>query len=318
LWERPCDFCKTRGREILLNIAEDSPDAAERLRSEFYADQLGVANLSRFCGVPWLVFYKEVAAPLNFHLEQYEGPLDLLLDLIRKQQINIYDIPIASITQQYLEYMQRAIALDIELSSEFVYMAATLIHIKSRMLLPKDPELDKISPEEDPRQELVDRLLEHERFKNAAEMLQQKRMVEDASWSNPQMARFLSEADEPELAVSLFDLVKTLQTVLERAKNRPIYEVGTEDVSIPDMIRYLERVFGNLRIGESIPAAELFERQGSRRAMICLFLALLELVRRQALVLTQKDAFGDIGLKKQRAFDEVVGQSLVAIEEEYS
>ena len=105
----------------------------------------------------WLVFYKEVASPFNFHLEQYDGPLDLLLDLIRKQQINIYDIPIASITQQYLEYMQRAMELDIELSSEFVYMAATLIHIKSRMLLPKDPELEKISPEEDPRQELVDR-----------------------------------------------------------------------------------------------------------------------------------------------------------------
>src|SRR5271154_2919675 len=133
------------------------------------------------------------ASPLNFHLDQYDGPLDLLLDLIRKQQINIYDIPIASITQQYLEYVQRAMELDIELSSEFVYMAATLIHIKSRMLLPKDPELDKISPEEDPRQELVDRLLEHERFKNAAEMLQQKRMVEDVSWSNPQMAKFLAE-----------------------------------------------------------------------------------------------------------------------------
>ncbi len=192
-----------------------------------------------------------MASPLNLHLEQYDGPLDLLLDLIRKQQINIYDIPIASITQQYLEYMKRALELDIELSSEFVYMAATLIHIKSRMLLPKDPELDKISPEEDPRQELVDRLLEHERFKNAAEMLQQKRMVEDVSWSNPQMAQFLAESGEPELAVSLFDLVKTLQTVLERAKNRPIYEVGKEDVSIPDMIRYLERVFGELRTGES-------------------------------------------------------------------
>ena len=266
----------------------------------------------------WLVFYKAVASPLNFHLEQYEGPLDLLLDLIRKQQINIYDIPIASITQQYLEYMQRALALDIELSSEFIYMAATLIHIKSRLLLPKDPELDKISPEEDPRRELVDRLLEHERFKNAAEMLQQKRMVEDASWSNPQMARFLSEAEEPELAVSLFDLVKTLQTVLERAKNRPIYQIGKEDVSIPDMIRYLERVFGEMRIGESLPAADLFERQGSRRAMICLFLAILELVRRQMLRLTQKDAFGEIGLKKERAFDEVAGQSLVAIDEEYS
>jgi segregation and condensation protein A len=259
-----------------------------------------------------------VASPLNFHLEQYDGPLDLLLDLIRKQQVNIYDIPIASITQQYLEYMQRALELDIELSAEFIYMAATLIHIKSRMLLPKDPELDKISPEDDPRQELVDRLLEHERFKNAAEMLQQKRMVEDASWSNPQMSRFLAANEEPELAVSLFDLVKTLQTVLERAKNRPVYEVGKEDVSVPDMIRYLERVFAELGAGESLPAAELFERQGSRRAMICLFLAMLELVRRQALALTQKDAFGDIGLKKQRTFDQVLGQSLVAIEEEYS
>lgn len=258
-----------------------------------------------------------MASPLNFHLEQYEGPLDLLLDLIRKQQINIYDIPIASITQQYLEYMHHALSLDIEPSSEFVYMAATLIHIKSRMLLPKDPELDKISPEEDPRQELVDRLLEHERFKNAAEMLQQKRMMEDASWSNPQMALFLDN-EEPELDVSLFDLVKTLQKVLERAKSRPMYEIGKEDVSIPDMIRYLERVFGELRTGESLPAAELFEKQRSRRAMICLFLAMLELVRRQAVQLTQRDAFGEIGLKKQRAFDEVLGQSLVAIEEEYS
>jgi segregation and condensation protein A len=264
------------------------------------------------------VFYKAVASPLNFHLEQYDGPLDLLLDLIRKQQINIYDIPIASITQQYLEYMQRALELDIELSSEFVYMAATLIHIKSRTLLPKDPELEKISPEEDPRQELVDRLLEHERFKNAAEMLQQKRMVEDASWSNPQMAQFLAESEEPELAVSLFDLVKTLQTVIERAKNRPLYEVGKEDFTVPDMIRYLERVFGELRAGESIPAAELFERQPSRRAMICLFLAVLELVRRNAIVLTQKDAFGEIGLKKQRAFDEALPQSLVSVDEEYS
>src|SRR6202790_1064653 len=217
----------------------------------------------------------EGSVPLNFHLEQYDGPLDLLLDLIRKQQINIYDIPIASITQQYLEYMQRAMELDIELSAEFVYMAATLIHIKSRMLLPKDPELDKISPEEDPRQELVDRLLEHERFKNAAEMLQQKKMIEEAVWSNPQIDQFLADDSEPGLSVTLFDLVKTLQVVLERAKNRPVYEVGKEDVSIPDMIRYLEAVFRDLSKSDSLSVAELFERQGSRRAMICLFLAVL-------------------------------------------
>src|ERR1043166_3360869 len=114
----------------------------------------------------------EVTAPLNFHLEHYDGPLDLLLDLIRKQEINIYDIPIAQITAQYLEYMQRALEMDVELSAEFIYMAATLIHIKSTMLLQRDPELDKLLPEEDPRKELVDRLLEHERFKSAAEMLQ--------------------------------------------------------------------------------------------------------------------------------------------------
>ena len=138
-----------------------------------------------------MLCWKDVASPLNVHLEQYDGPLDLLLDLIRKQEINIYDIPIAKITTQYLEYMQRAMEMDIELGAEFVYMAATLIHIKSRLLLPRDPVLDEIAPEEDPRAELVERLLEHERFKNAAEMLHQKRQIEEVVWSNPQIEQFL-------------------------------------------------------------------------------------------------------------------------------
>ena len=127
----------------------------------------------------------------------------------------------------------------------------------------------------------------------------------------------MAEDEDPGLAVTIFDLVKTFQFVLERAKNRPIYEIGKEDVSVPDMVRYLEAVFRDVRKGESIPAAELFERQRSRRAMICLFLAILELVRRQAIVLTQKDAFGDIGLKKHRDFDEALSQSLSATEQEY-
>src|SRR6266478_6900463 len=136
--------------------------------------------------------------------------------------------------------MQKAAEMNIELSAEFVYMAATLIHIKSRLLLPRDPELDKLLPEEDPRKELVDRLLEHERFKSAAEMLQQKRGVEEAVWSNPQIEQFRAEEDgAPGMAVTLHDLVKTLQSVLERAKNRPVYEIDQEDVSVPDMIRYL-------------------------------------------------------------------------------
>ena len=137
-----------------------------------------------------------MSSPLNFHLPQYEGPLDLLLDLIRKQQIDIRDIPIAKITGQYFEYMEQARQMDIDLGAEFVYMAATLIYIKSKMLLPQDPELAE-GAEEDPRQELVDRLLEREKFKNAAEMLQQKRVVEEAVWSNPQIAQFRAEDDDP-------------------------------------------------------------------------------------------------------------------------
>jgi segregation and condensation protein A len=258
-----------------------------------------------------------VASPLNFHLEQYDGPLDLLLDLIRKQEINIYDIPIARITQQYLEFMQQAAEMNIELSAEFIYMAATLIHIKSRMLLPRDPELEKLLPEDDPRQELVDRLIEHERFKSAAEMLHQKRVVEEAVWSNPQMEKFIAEGDDPGLAVSLFDLVKTFQSVLERAKHRPVYEIDQEDVSVPDMIRYLRGVFENEK--DALSARDLFERQRSRRAMICLFLAVLELVKLQALGLVQPDAFGEIGLKRLKGFEAAFasGETITAIEEGY-
>lgn len=256
--------------------------------------------------------------PLNIRLEQYEGPLDLLLDLIRKQQIDIYDIPIARITSQYLEYMERAAELDVELSSEFVYMAATLIHIKSRLLLPRDPHLQEVAPEEDPRKELVERLLEHERFKSAAEMLQQKRVIEEAVWSNPQIQQFMSDDDNPGLAVSLFDLVKTFQQVLDRAKNRPVYEIGKEDVSVPDMIRYLGKLLKQKRKAP-ISATELFEKQRSRRGMICLFLAILELVKRQAIALTQTDSFGDIGLEAAKGLEEAFADGeLNAVEEQYN
>ena len=260
-----------------------------------------------------------MSTQLQFSLEQYEGPLDLLLDLIRKQQINIYDIPIAGITAQYLDYMQRAMNLDMELSSEFVYMAATLIHIKSRMLLPRDPELEKISPEEDPRQELVERLIEHERFKNAAEMLQQKRLIEEAIWSNSQMDHFLAEDEGPQLAITIFDLVKTLQTVLERAKNRPVYEIGDEEISVPDMMVLLQHQLRQAQQQDLLSATALFERQRSTRAMICLFLAILEMVKRRTVELMQGDAFGEIALRRGPEFDELptTNEELAIVEEEY-
>ena len=260
-----------------------------------------------------------MSSPLNVHAGQYDGPLDLLLDLIRKQQINIYDIPIAQIAAQYLASIQIAMEQDIELNAEFIYMAATLIQIKSKMLLPRDPALQELGvEEEDPRQELVNQLLEHERFKSAAEMLHQKRVVEEAVWSNPQIEQFRSD-EPPGLAVTLHDLVVTFQGVLERAKKRPMYEVTGEDVSVPDMIRYLRKLFTGARRGEVVSVRELFEGQRTRRAMICLFLAVLELVKLQAVGLAQTEAFGEIGLKRLAGFETAFSsdEDLTKIEQDY-
>lgn len=260
-------------------------------------------------------------SPLNVHLEQYDGPLDLLLDLIRKQQIDIWNIPIAQITAQYLEYMQQAASLDMELGAEFVFMAATLIHIKSRMLLPKDPELEQLSPEDDPRRELVERLLEHERFKNAAEMLQQKRMIEENVWSNPQIKAFLSEDDLPGLDVTdVFELAKMFDQVLQRRRSRPVYEVDKENVSVPDMVLHVKALLRAQPRGKALSALELFERQRTRKAMVCLFLAILELVKVQAIELVQAEAFGDISIRAQKALDEVLAsdESASEIEKDYN
>src|SRR5690349_22337581 len=119
----------------------------------------------------------------------YDGPLDLLLDLIRKQDIDIYDIPVAKITAQYLTYVENLKQLDVDVAAEFIYMASLLIHIKSKMLLPRDPDAPA-GTEEDPRQELVQRLLEHEKFKSAAQMLLQKQQIEEAVWTNPALKEF--------------------------------------------------------------------------------------------------------------------------------
>ena len=255
---------------------------------------------------------------LNFHLAQYEGPLDLLLDLIRKQQINIYDIPIAQITAQYIEYMQQAAELDIELSSDFVFMAATLIHIKSRLLLPRDPELDRLSPEEDPRKELVERLIQHQQFKNAAEMLQQKRLIEDAVWSHPQIQEFLSDGESRELAVTIFDLVKTFQGVLERTKNRPTYELGRENVTVPEMIAFVRYQLEHERRADALSVTRLFDQQRSRRAMICLFLAILELVKRRSVDFVQEQLFGEIAIRRGDRFHEPQGaEEYAEVAEEY-
>ena len=236
--------------------------------------------------------------------EVYDGPLDLLLDLIRKQNINIYDIPIAQITAQYLAYVERLKAIDIDVAAEFIFMASVLIQIKSRMLLPRDPTLSA-DQQEDPRAELVNRLLEHERFRTAAQMLMQKQQIEEAVWTNPAIKEFKdAEGTEPELAADTVDLVRVFQQILERARTRPIIDVNEETVTVSQMMNYFRRVL--LLEDRPVRLKNLLGTVQSRQALICAFLALLEMVRLQAILLRQERMFGDIIVKKHEEFERIL------------
>jgi segregation and condensation protein A len=238
----------------------------------------------------------------------YDGPLDLLLDLIRKQDIDIYDIPIARITAQFLAYVNQLKATDVDVAGEFIYTASLLIHIKSKMLLPRSPSGPDDAPE-DPRRELVERLLEHERFKSAAQMLQQKQMLEAATWTNPGFREFQDDAGaEPEIAADTVDLVRIFRDILERARNRPVLDVEEDSVTVGQMIQFLAR---RLTM-EDKPVAlrRLLRHTRSERALVAMFLALLELVRLQAVLLRQDRAFSDIFIKKHTGFDAVMNQGL--------
>jgi segregation and condensation protein A len=238
----------------------------------------------------------------------YDGPLDLLLDLVRRQNIDIYDIPIAKITAQYLAYTERMKELDVELAAEFIYIASVLIQIKSRMLLPRDPNAPA-DDQEDPRTELVNRLLEHEKFKNAAQMLHQKQQIEEAVWSNPALKEFKdAEGTEAELAADIVDLVRTFRQILDRARSRPLLQVEEETATVAQMIEYVRR---RLALEDRpLRLKQMLRSMHSRSALICTFLALLELVRIQAILLRQDRLFGDIILKKHVNFDNAYGDKL--------
>jgi len=235
----------------------------------------------------------------------YDGPLDLLLDLVRKQDIDIYDIPIAKITRQYLTYTEHIKTIDVDVAAEFIYMASLLIHIKSKMLLPRDP--DAPADAEDPRMELVNRLLEHERFKTAAQMLLQKQQIEDAVLTNPSLKEFKdAEGAEPELAADVIDLVKTFREILDRAKSKPTFDVTDDNVTVGQMIQYVHR---RLSLEERpVRLKSLLKHLNSRNALVCAFLALLELIRLQAVLARQDAVFGDVVIKKHTNFDNILAE----------
>jgi segregation and condensation protein A len=257
---------------------------------------------------------KEEASQSPFSVtvgQVYDGPFDLLLDLIRKQNIDIYDIPIARITSQFLDYTHHLKQVDVDAAGEFIYMASLLIHIKSKTLLPRDPT-DVLGGEaEDPRRELVERLLEHERFKAAAQMLMQKQQIEEATWTAPGMKNFRRDTQaagdelnlEREIAADTVDLVRVFQDILSRLRERPILNVDEESVTVAQMIDYVKRRL--MMEDKPVSLRRMLHNTHTERALICMFLAMLELVRLQAVLLHQQAILGDILIKKTDAFDQV-------------
>ena len=228
---------------------------------------------------------------LKLKLGEFAGPLDLLLFLIKQEQANIFDIPIARITNEYVSYVRLMKKLDIAVAADFLVMAATLIEIKSKMLLPREIS-DEEEDFEDPRKELVDRLLEYEKFKSAAEMLYERTTIEQAVFTRGQID---TDEDNTEINASVFDLLTIFQKILLRHKEDVQMEIHREEISLADMIRNLKRrIFQDSELN----LLSFFEEMQTKRELVTAFLAVLEIVRTESVKLLQSKTFGDIILKK--------------------
>jgi segregation and condensation protein A len=232
-------------------------------------------------------------------LDQFTGPLDLLIHLIKQNALNIYDIPIALITAQYLEYLGLMEELNLDVAGEFIVMAATLIHIKSRMLLPR-PDASQEDPEEDPRAALVNRLLEYQKFKAAANLLHEREEWRNAQWQRPdqRVAEIAGDEYEPEVEVDLFSLMAAFKAVLDRARQRPRVEIPGAQISIEARIGQL---LARLSETEACGFEDLFEDAHTRQDLIVTFLALLEMIRTRLVRVFQAGMFGSIRVYKRAA-----------------
>jgi len=225
-------------------------------------------------------------------LPAFEGPLDLLLFLIRQEEVSIYDIPIARITEQYLVYLKAMRELDIAVAGEFLMMAATLIHIKSQMLLPRAPDAPETDTE-DPRAELVHQLLEHQKFKGAANAFHQRATIEAATFTRAAME---TDQNNPEIAATAFQLFEVFREVLNRRRAVTEIEIARDEMTMGEKIIAIKLAIANE--GE-VSARQMFERAQTRREMVLIFLALLELVKALVIRLQQTDTFADIRITKR-------------------
>jgi segregation and condensation protein A len=224
---------------------------------------------------------------LKIVLGEFEGPLDLLLHLIRQEQVSIYDIPVARITDEYLRYLQAMQEMDIAVAGDFLVMAATLIELKTKMLLPRDPLATQME-DEDPRLDLVNQLLEYQKYKAAAQMLWSRATVEQAVFKRAELE---TDKNNPEVAVGLFDLLKVFQDILARHKEEVLLEIEREEISMAEMLERLRNMV--LSTGE-LNLRVFFERARTRRELVLAFLSVLELVRTTEIKLLQRKTFGDI------------------------
>lgn len=225
----------------------------------------------------------------NVKLEAFEGPLDLLLYLIKKDEIDIYDIPIAHITKQYLEYVRLLETINIEIASDFLVMAATLIYIKSKMLLPPDPKTEgDVDLNEDPRAELIEQLLEYQKFKSAANMLYEKAHIEGACYTRGALE---TDKANPEVTATVVDLLRIFKEILDRAKAVTQMEIEREEMSMSEKLTQIRTL---LATRKEINVREVFELAVSKRELILTFLAFLELVKESHIILIQSQLFGEI------------------------
>ena len=232
----------------------------------------------------------------KLQLEVFEGPLDLLLYLIRKDEVEVFDIRIEQITNQYMEYLGLMQMLDLNIAGEFLVMAATLLMIKSRMLLPEDERPALEEEEEDPRWDLVRQLLEYKKFKDAAMHLEERALRRDNMFD-----RGMDEASlepEPSLTlqeVSIFDLITALNEALKRVQQEDLGEIFAEQFTVGDKI---EEIINVLRATDRIRLNNLFERMRSRLEIVCTFLAVLELIRLRQINVSQSESFGEIWVNR--------------------
>lgn len=241
--------------------------------------------------------FESILEAYPVRLQNFEGPLDLLLHLIKKHEVDIYDIPIARITHQYLEYIDMMQELNLDVAGEFLVMAATLIHIKSRTLLPR-PDPTQEDPAEDPREALIRRLLEHQKFKAAAELLHERETLRSAQWTRPdgRVAEIAGEAPEPEIEVDLFSLISAFRAVVERARQRPPVYLPGEQISIESRI---EQLLLKLSETQACGFEDLFADVQTRAGMIVTFLAMLEMIRLKLVRVYQTGATGPIRVYKR-------------------